>query len=149
GRPLPGQLNPRLDAGRVDRQPSGGGAGVAARGGVDVVECELEVFAVVPVHPRGPDVHGAAGNPRARVVEVQAVVAQPQLPQPGPAVAGAGRARHAVAVAPGLATRLPQHRGVAAGRVEIPAGPALDGGFKPLRLEFDRPLDPHRLGADG
>src|SRR5690606_42136964 len=142
---------------RIDVQAAAGGGVAAFAGDADVVERQLEVLAPVPVHADGPGVHGAAGNARhgggaghvAEIVQVEVVVAQAELPQPGAAVAALAGARHAVAVAPAFAGQVPKHRGVAAACVEVRFQLPLHGGPEPFGLQLQRPAVPHRLGADG
>src|SRR5690606_3338487 len=77
---LPVQLHPRFDNRRiVADHGAAGGVGPAA-GHVDVVQRQLGVAAPVPVDAHGPGLHAAAAD--GAVVEVELVVAKPELPEP-------------------------------------------------------------------
>src|SRR5690606_6064152 len=111
-RRLPVQLHPRFDNRRiVADHGAAGGVGPAA-GHVDVVQRQLGVAAPVPVDAHGPGLHAAAAD--GAVVEVELVVAKPELPEP---VLAHLRARQAAAVVPGAAARRPHRAGVAAAGV--------------------------------
>src|SRR5690606_1762754 len=112
-------------------------------------EHELEVGAHVPVHAGGDRVHGAAGH--ARVVKVDGVVAQAELPHARARAVGQPGRRHAVPVTPGLPGQVPQGADVTAAAGEIAGTGAVPGhvGAHVLALQLDRSVHPQCFQAGG
>src|SRR5690606_39420619 len=118
--------------------------GGPAAGHVDVVQRQLGVAAPGPVDAHGPGRHAAAAD--GAVVEVELVVAKPELPEP---VLAHLRARQAAPVVPGAAARRPHRAGVAAAGVVTGGVDAVAAGEEVLALQLQPSAVPQRLETDG